>query len=129
MDELLELGAAIRCWRAEREWSQTKLAESSGVSQQQVSKWEGGRGVDIRELLQLLTALGRTFADVAVRAGGSNGAASAEPKDERVERINRVALEIGLAVLAGIAERERGALVEAGIEAYLGSSTRGEGME
>lgn len=121
MDELSELGAAIRCWRAEREWSQAKLAETSGVSQQQVSKWESGRGVDVRELLSLLRALGKGLADIAVRAGG---AASPEPKDERVERINRVALEIGLAALAKVAEQEPVALVQAGLEARS-PSTRG----
>lgn len=67
MDEREVIGAAVRCWRVERGWSQTRLAKTSKVSQQQVSKWENGRGVDIRELQRLLATLGRTLADVTVK--------------------------------------------------------------
>ncbi|WP_424348039.1 helix-turn-helix domain-containing protein [Kocuria sp. CH-021] len=51
------LGGAIRAARIKRGWSQTDLAQRSGVSRPTIARLEAGHGVSTSTLLKLATAL------------------------------------------------------------------------
>jgi transcriptional regulator with XRE-family HTH domain len=60
MADLLEIGSLVKKARRERRWSQSKLAEQSGVSLARIEALENQRTADIgfKKLLRILNALG-----------------------------------------------------------------------
>jgi transcriptional regulator with XRE-family HTH domain len=54
----LRLGREIRALRAERNWTQARMARLAGVTRNNVSKLENGQAADLAEVLDILEALG-----------------------------------------------------------------------
>ena len=54
----LWLGREIRALRAERNWTQARLARLAGVTRNNVSKLENAQTTDLAEALNILEALG-----------------------------------------------------------------------
>jgi transcriptional regulator with XRE-family HTH domain len=54
----LRLGREIRALRAERKWTQARMARLAGVTRNNVSKLENGQAADLAEVLDILEALG-----------------------------------------------------------------------
>jgi transcriptional regulator with XRE-family HTH domain len=54
----LRLGREIRALRAERNWTQARMARLAGVTRNNVSKLENGQAADLAEVLNILEALG-----------------------------------------------------------------------
>jgi transcriptional regulator with XRE-family HTH domain len=54
----LRLGREIRALRAERDWTQARMARLAGVTRNNVSRLENGQSADLAETLNILEALG-----------------------------------------------------------------------
>lgn len=54
----LRLGREIRALRAERNWTQARMARLAGVTRNNVSRLENGQAADLAEVLNILEALG-----------------------------------------------------------------------
>jgi transcriptional regulator with XRE-family HTH domain len=63
MEDLIELGERIKAARKNKGWSQTRLAEASGVSRARIEALENARIAEIgfKHLLRILHALDFDF--------------------------------------------------------------------
>jgi transcriptional regulator with XRE-family HTH domain len=63
MEDLIELGERIKAARRKKGWSQTRLAQASGVSRARIEALENARITEIgfKHLLRILNALDFDF--------------------------------------------------------------------
>lgn len=82
-----KLGATLKAWRESRQWSQVQLAEKAQVSQQLVTKIEGGHVTESRKLRNLAQAFGVTIEEF-LRGPGASVAESSTPPQRVADSIS-----------------------------------------
>lgn len=118
---LAGMGDALAALRKRAKLTQPELSARTGVSVQLLSRYEGGKPMRLDTLGKILDALDADLYDLgkaAREAAGGKPEINGDrllpaPEDPKVALISRYALEIGMAALAEVAERERAVLAEA----------------
>lgn len=64
----IEIGKQIKALRALKGWSQTDLAEASGLGQGRISNLENGKSQSVENLKLVSDALGLTMAELVAAA-------------------------------------------------------------